>query len=265
MALQSRVAATTTSARILVCLLGGFRLLKDGAPVHLRPGSKAQALLGNLALRAAPGLSRDELLALLWPSTSTSLSGQSLNTLVYSVQRALGDALPGRALIVHDDGRYRLNVAEGVVVDVTAFDAAIEAGDLHSRAARPLEAARSYAEATTLYMGDLQFDSEIQHVIERERLRSRYLYAQARLADYEFAGGDFAAALEHALAVLACDPCREDAHRMAMRSYVRLGERAQAMRQYRLCSDVPAHEFEAPPEAATAELYELIRLDPARV
>lgn len=264
MALQSRVA-TTASARILVCLLGGFRLLKDGAPVHLRPGSKAQALLGNLALRAAPGLSRDELLALLWPSTSTALSGQSLNTLVYSVQRALGDALPGRALILHDDGRYRLNVQDGVVVDVTAFDAAVEAGDVHSRAARPMEAARSYTEAATLYTGDLLFDSEVQHVIERERLRSRYLYARARLADYEFAAGDYATALEHALAVLACDPCREDAHRMAMRTYVRLGERAQAMRQYRLCSSILAREFDAPPEEATTELYELVRLDPARV
>jgi DNA-binding SARP family transcriptional activator len=264
-AVQSRLVDGSTRAPIFVCLLGGFRLLKDGAPVHLRPGGKTQALLGNLALRTGLGLSRDELLALLWPTTSTSLSGQSLNTLVYSLQRALGDALAGRALIVHDDGRYRLNVDDGVIVDVSEFDAAVEAGDRHTRAAELTEAAEWYATAADLYTGDLLFDSEIQHVIERERLRSRYLYARARLADHEFAAGQFAAALEHALAVLACDPCREDAHRMAMRTYVRLGERAQAMRQYRLCSSILSREFDAPPEGATTELYELIRLDPERV
>ena len=265
MAMQARSVVAAAPARIFVCLLGGFRLLKDGAPIRLRPGGKTQALLGNLALRAVPGLSRDELLALLWPTTSTALSGQSLNTLVYSVQRALGDALAGRALILHDDGRYRLNVDDGVVVDVAEFDAAVEAGDRHSRAAEPTEAAQWYATATDLYTGDLLFDSEVQHVIERERLRSRYLFARARLADHEFAAGNVETALEHALAILVCDPCREDAHRMAMRSYVRLGERAQAMRQYRLCSSILAREFDAPPEPATTELYELIRLDPGQV
>lgn len=260
MAIQMR-AGGSAPAHVFVCLLGGFRLLKDGAPIHLRPGGKTQMLLGNLALRAVPGLSRDELLALLWPTTNTALSSQSLNTLVHSVQRALGDALSGPP-ILHDDGRYRLNVDDGVVIDVAEFDAAINAGDRYSRAARPREAAQSYADAAVLYTGDLQIDSEIQHVIERERLRSRYLYARARLADHEFVAGSFATALEHALAVLACDPCREDAHRMAMRCYVRLGQRAQALRQYTLCRRILAAEFEAQPEALTEELFETVRLHP---
>jgi DNA-binding SARP family transcriptional activator len=72
-------------------------------------------------------------------------------------------------------------------------------------------------------------------------------------------------ALLHALDLLRHDPCREDAHRMAMRCYVRQGERAQALRQYRLCREVLAIEFEAAPEPATESLYELVRLDPARI
>jgi DNA-binding SARP family transcriptional activator len=265
MAIGTPTIATATPAPVLVCLLGGFRLLKDGSPIHLRPGGKTQALLGNLALRVVSGLGRDELLALLWPTTSPSLSGQSLNTLVYSVHRALGDALAGRAPILNADGRYRLNVEDGVVVDVTEFDVAVDAGDRHSRGARPDEAVRCYAEATELYTGDLVFESDVQHVIERERLRTRYLHARGRLADHAFAAGSFATALDHALGVLACDPCREDAHRLAMRTYVRLGERAQALRQYRLCSSILAREFDAPPERATTDLYELIRLDPGQV
>ena len=43
---------------------------------------------------------------------------------------------------------------------------------------------------------------------------------------------------------------------------VRLGERAQALRQYRLCRDVLDIEFAAVPEPATEELYETVRLRP---
>jgi DNA-binding SARP family transcriptional activator len=221
--------------------------------------------LSNLALRYPPGIIRDELLNLLWPTTSASLAAQSLNTLVYTIHRELGDALAGSPPILHDDGRYRLNVEQGVVVDVAEFDAAVDNGDRFSRAGQPDEAMASYDGAAALYGGDLISDSDVQHVIERERLRARYLYARARLADHHFAVGSFALALDQALGVLAHDPCREDAHRMAMRSYVRLGERAQALRQYRLCRDMLLREFDAPPERATAELYELIRLDPSGV
>ena len=43
------------------------------------------------------------------------------------------------------------------------------------------------------------------------------------------------------------------------------GQRAQALRQYRLCREVLADEFDAVPEPATEELYEMLRMDPARV
>jgi DNA-binding SARP family transcriptional activator len=52
---------------------------------------------------------------------------------------------------------------------------------------------------------------------------------------------------------------------MAMRSYVRMGERSQALRQYRMCRHVLEQEFEAVPEVATETLFELIRLEPSRV
>ena len=102
-------------------------------------------------------------------------------------------------------------------------------------------------------------------MIERERLRARYLHARSQLADHEFARGRYGEALSNALEVLAHDPCREDAHRMAMRSYVRMGERSQALRQYRMCRQMLAQEFDAVPESTTETLFERIRLDPSSV
>jgi DNA-binding SARP family transcriptional activator len=62
--------------------------------------------------------------------------------------------------------------------------------------------------------------------------------------------------------MLASDPCREDAHRLVMRCYVRLGERAQALRQYQLCKQILRAEYDVAPEDATTALYDRVRLEP---
>jgi DNA-binding SARP family transcriptional activator len=258
--------ATLSDARsVAVCLLGGFRLLKLGEPVEVRAGGKTQALLSTLALRHSVGVAREELIGLVWPSSDTSLGGQSLNTLVSSVNRSLGDALGGRPSVVHSGGRYRLNEEDGVGVDIAWFDDAIAEGDRCGRSGDGPGAMRSYRAAIELYVGDLALAALVDHVVERERLRARYLSLRARLADALFAVADYSGALDNALDLLAHDPCREDAHRMAMRSYVRLGQRAQALRQYMVCRSVLEREFDAPPEPMTQALFDLVRLQPDQV
>jgi DNA-binding SARP family transcriptional activator len=230
----------------------------------VRPGSKVEGLIGHLALQSS-GLARDELLDRLWPEVPSGLAIQSLNTLVYSLQRSLGEAIAGAHVVVHDGGRYRLNLGAGVAIDVIEFDQSIDAGERLGRAG-DLEGQLAYfTAATAIYQGDLVFARDIRHVIERERLRARYVQARARIAEHWFAVGAYGRSLDDALALLAIDPCREDAHRLAMRSYVRLGQRAQAMRQYQLCRTALAAEFQAGLERATEELYEQVRSDPTAV
>jgi DNA-binding SARP family transcriptional activator len=229
----------------------------------MRPGGKAEQLLAALAL-AEGGVEREALMGLVWPSSDGALATQSLNTLVYWLHRTLGPAIEGRPPVLREIGRYRLNREDGVVTDVGLFDAAAAAGDFARRAGDQQAAMQSYQAAVGLYAGDLVVGSHVQYVLERERLRARYLTIRARLADHHFALGEYEAALRHALDLLALDPCREDAHRLAMRCHVRLGERAQALRQYQLCQQVLALEFGAQPEPATVDLYEVVRLDPAR-
>ena len=99
-------------------------------------------------------------------------------------------------------------------------------------------------------------------MVEGERLRALSLTLRARLADSEYKQGDYEACLDQSLELLAADPCREEAHRLAMLCYVRRGERAQALRQYRLCEQILSGEFDAAPEAATTALFDQLRLDP---
>ena len=252
-------------ARVQVCLLGTFRLLKVGAPVPLKPGGKGEQLIGQLALGLRDGVARDALLGNLWPDIEGSLAGQSLNTLVHTLRRLLGDALDDHPPVVLNAGRYALNVAAGIRVDVADFDAAARIGDHRSRVGDLEGAVDAYRRATALYQGDLAFGSDVGALLERERLRSRFLGILAHLADAAFSSEDYQVAMDHGLEVLAHDPCREDAHRMVMRCLVRLGSRSQALRQYQTCRSILKLEFDAIPEPATDALYDQVRIAPTLV
>ncbi len=247
---------------ILICLLGGFRLLKHGALVRLRSGGKAEALLSSLALRHGYAAPRDLLLQVVWPQSEPPLAAQSLHTLVYSLHKELGDAIGGAPPVVHVDRSYRLNVDAGIGIDIVEFEKHVSAAEHSARAHEEQGSATAYATAVRLYTGDLLVDTDLHAVLERERLRSLYLTALARLADHHYEQGDCMNALGCALAILVDDPCREDAHRLAMRCYVWRGERAQALRQYQLCERILRREFDAIPEPATTSLFDQIRLDP---
>jgi DNA-binding SARP family transcriptional activator len=250
---------------VMICLLGSFRMLKAGACVPVRSGGKAETLLALLGVNHPAGVLRDVVLDALWPEREPAQAGQSLNTLVYSLHRQLGDAIDGAPLIVFAEGCYRLNATAGVTVDVTAFDALVHEGECAERAGYHTRALTIFDRAVALYRGDLCSGSDLRAVVERERLRARYLTLLAQLADDAFRRADYQTCYDHAMRLLTLDPFREDAHRMVMRYHVRRGERSQALRQYRLCETLLRAEFDADPEPATRDLYDLIRVDPASV
>ena len=148
---------------MLVCVLGWFKLLKRGESVSVRPGGRTQALLCLLALASRRvGVNRDDLLECLWPGGDADLAAQALRSLVYALHRSLGDALDGQAPVIRDDGRYRLNVEAGVVVDVDRFDGVIDAAEALERAGNAAIAIERYRVAVRLYDGDLAVGSDIQ-------------------------------------------------------------------------------------------------------
>jgi DNA-binding SARP family transcriptional activator len=259
------LAAAGANPPVLVGLLGSFCLLKCESSVPLREGGKAKSLLSELALSPRFGMHREALLTAVWPESEPALASQSLHSLVYSLHRQLGDAIGGKPPVMHQDGIYRLNAEAGVVVDIALFDALLKEGERHARSGSPTAAAETYARAIDLYRGDLSIGHSIRAIVERERLRASFLTLLAWLADYHYAQADLAACLGRALQLLANEPCREDAHRLVMRCYVRRGERAQALRQYRLCERVLRTEFDTAPETATVSLFDQIRLDPGRI
>jgi DNA-binding SARP family transcriptional activator len=250
---------------VFIRLFGGFQLLQRGEPILLRGRGKSEALLQILALQGPFTVSRDALLDQLWPESDADLASQSLNSLVYSLQKLLRHALDGASLVVNGDGGYRLNRKAGAGTDIECFLEFARAGDRQAVLGNDAMAIQLYGRAIDLYRGDLQGQGEVDLVIMRENLRARYLTLLARLAQYHYLGNEYTECLDYALRLLHTEPCREDAHRMVMACYVRRGERAQALRQYRLCETILCSEFGAKPEPATTTLFEQIRDDPASV
>jgi DNA-binding SARP family transcriptional activator len=250
---------------VMICLLGGFRLLKSGQPLPMRNATRTQALLSSLALVHDFAAPRETLLTAVWPDTETALAAQSLNSLVHSLRKQLSGQLGGAAPVMYLDGYYRLNVEAGIGIDVRWFCDLINAGERHARSGHTPDALECYRCAARLYRGDLCLANDVQALVEREHLRAQYLSLLARLADHHFDLAEYDQCLEHVSRLLAVDPCREDAHRLVMRCYARRGERAQALRQYQVCETVLRSEFDVAPEPATQQLHEQIRLSPTSV
>lgn len=250
---------------ILICLLGNFRLLQSGRTVAIPCGGKIETLLSRLGTQFDHRVPRTVLLDLLWPASDSALAHQSLNSLIYSLHKLIGDALGGAAVILHEDGYYRLNKEAGVSVDVASFDAWANTGDQQVHAGELALAATSYRQSVQLYRGDLAVETDVGSILERERLRSRFLSLLGYLADERYGAGDYGACLGHAWRLLGHDPCREDAHRVVMRCHVQRGERAAALRQYQVCVHILRAEFDAAPEPTTTALFDQIRLRPSHV
>ncbi|HEY3058155.1 MAG TPA: bacterial transcriptional activator domain-containing protein [Chloroflexota bacterium] len=251
--------------RVLLCLLGSFRLLRLGKAIPVRAGGKTELLLAELALREGYSVQRETLVCTLWPNAETELANQSLRSLLYSLHRLLGPELNGATPVLHDGDGYRLNTQAGITTDIGQFEALASAGLIRARAGDAAGAALAYADALNVYGGDLCVRTDVHALITQERLRVVYLNLLAWLADFQLRAERYEECLDFAQTLLTCEPCREDAHRMLMRCYVRMGQRAHALRQYKLCASILSSEFDTSPESSTTALFDLARFSPDQV
>lgn len=238
--------------------LGRFEVWVGHTLVTQWAGSKSKTLLKLLLVAYPAMVPASSLMSALWDGVDEELARQRLHTAISDLRRALRAAWPEvGGLIVSQNGSYGFDPRATVWIDTLAFGRAQRAGLHYAQTGRHEEAEAAFREAVALYRGEFLAEDlyEDWPIEQRERLKSEYLTLLTRLGQWACDAGDYEASLSWGRLTLECDPCREDTHRLLMRSYSRLGQRAMALRQYRQCVDALRRELDAIPEPESEELY----------
>jgi DNA-binding SARP family transcriptional activator len=203
-----------------LCLLGGFELRCDGAPLHITLA--AERLLAFLAIRARP-VQRPFVAGSLWADSSEQHSTGSLRSALWRLGRS------GHRVIEADAERLRL--APRVRVDLH---------DVTARAQRLIhgEPAEEGDFAKIVPAVELLPDHYDDWVlVERERYRQLRMHALETLCIHLTSVARYGEAVEAGLAAVNSEPLRESAHRVLIHAHLAEGNRCEAIRQYeRYCA-----------------------------
>jgi DNA-binding SARP family transcriptional activator len=202
---------------------------------------------------------RDVLLEVLWPDVPASSSIRGLRVTLLALRRALAAAAPDRApmeLIRAEGDTYVLNM-RGVWIDADEFSEHYAAGVRFEREKNIEAASREYAAAEALYRDDFLVEDlyEDWTVLRREELKDQYLQILSKLSQFCLAASDLDGCIRRSHALVAKEPCSEDAYQRLMRCYVRLGQRGSALRWYQICERTLRQELDVAPSENIRRLY----------
>lgn len=250
-----------------VHFFGRFELLRDGEAMSLGRNTRALAILKYLiARRTDRPVPQDYLMGWLWPESDPKRARWSLNSTVYALRKLLGSCLPSLSAsetILFGECGYRISPRVLLSADTDEFDSRYEKGHRLEEAGRVSEAVAEYEKAAELYRGDYLIEDLYEEwtMIERERLLDAYTDLLRRLAGHYLEAGRLRESVWTCYRVLEKNRCDEDIHRMLMKCFVRLGQRARALRQYGLCEGMLRQEYDMTPSPETRALYAIILKD----
>jgi DNA-binding SARP family transcriptional activator len=231
-------------------LLAGGRLKTAAGPdVIAALAPRQREILVYLALHP-DGARRESLAAAIWPDAPAERPYNSFHATLSQLRKALGKATGGTVtrLIVHGDGRYRLD-SELLDVDLWHLQDALAT----ARGTTPerLDALRRIPE---LYPGDLAEDLTADWLTaRRETLRRQVLDALSALI--HTAAEDPRQVLAWLERARALDPYNEAIYRDLIRTQARLGQHDAVVRTLNLLTTTLA-EIDDQPAPETVALAE---------
>lgn len=234
-------------------LLGGLSIARDSGPITGPAAQPARlALLAVLAVPRPRSVSRDKLVAFLWPDHDDARGRRNLSDTLYVLRRELGEET-----IVTAGDAVRLD-PDRVEVDVTAFERALERG-----------AAR---EAVELYAGPFLDGVHLRDTVaferwadgHRERLERAHAEALESLARAAEERGHVGEAVEWRRALVTERPYSTAAVIGLMRALERAGDPAGALEAGHLHERRMREELDAEPDPRLATELERIRTAPER-
>jgi len=232
-----------------ISVLGHSSLFLSGSGRCEIPAS-VWPLIGLLLCQPGYRANRSQIAATLWPDKDEDGARHCLATALWRFKRALRRE---SAPIEAEDDNLRL--ARRVWIDSGAFAMRITRALESRTAATRSVRAKLLRTGLRLYRG--QFLGEMLAewaLLERERLACLRLDALYALAKLEAEVGNWEAVVAPARLLCGIEPLREDGHRLLMEAYAATGNRALAIRQYRLCAEILERELAVDPMPETTAL-----------
>ena len=244
------VGHSTSFPLVDVKALGDFQVRVGGRLVlSVEWESEKSKELFLLLLTSARPLTRDEIVAAIWPDAGGKRASSVFHSTLHRIRRALY-----RECLVESGGAYALQPSGTFVLDVQDFTHLTErARALADDREGGIEVLR---QAVHLYSGPfaplLDSDWAQSH---RLRLEERFTEAATRLNRQLLWQADYTAALEVSERLLESDPYRETAVHQLMQALSALGDRDSAIRAYRRYSDLVELELGIKPGHEIQQLY----------
>lgn len=249
------------TAKLDVYFLGIFRVYRDGELIDCLSKSRAKQLLKYLILNRTKAIPKEVLMDRFWPDHDQNSARNNLNVAVYCLRQALKNEHSNLVHVLFQDGCYCVNHNLEIQVDTEVFELHVKAAERLEVQHKTAEAIEEYKLAETLYQGEfLSEDLYDDWSLElREYYKSLYVKLLGKLSDFYYQQQ----ALEDCIAVnrkiTTVEIGDEHAHRRLMDCFARLNQRHLALRQYQLCTEALAKEFDLKPSQETIALYKQIR------
>jgi len=253
-ALRHEIRTTSTSVEffpptIKIRSLGRMEVSLQN---HVVPNSSWQTQAAKemffLLLAHPEGLTKEEISLVFWPDASYDESKFRFKNTVYRLRRALR-----KECVILDQNVYRFNNKIDYEYDVEFF---LKENAIANQVAEPVNKLSHYREALKYYRGDYLSGIDSTWAISpREYLRQIYLNILLQVSTIYFNQSNFELAMDYCQRALSEDNLLEDAHRLAMRIYAAMGNRAGLVQQYQRCVEVLEREINATPSPKTLELF----------
>lgn len=245
-----------------VILFGKFDIVRSDQGMGVIKSRKVQELLSYLLLYRNHPQSRESLVELLWGDQSPAKSKKYLRQTLWLLQSSLKDGCDSSdPILLVDDEWIQINPSIDFRMDVARFEQIYNS--VNGKRAQELAPTdfKLMQKAIHLYKGNL-LEGWYQDwcLMERERFEIMYLMLLDKSVQFCEIYQDYATGLIYAAEILRHDQAYERAHRQMMRLYFLIGDRAQALRQYKKCAIALRNELDIKPSEETTQLYEKMRL-----
>src|SRR5437899_2309423 len=214
-----------------------------------------------LLLDRQRAVSRDELVAQLWPETDPASALSNFHFTLHALRKALASAGASEATsVVRTDTGYRLALPISIHVDLEVFRRSLRRGREAQDAGRSREAIQYLRAAVAVHRGEFLADLTAPWIDRQREETDRQLVGAAKeLATLELERKEAKSAVRPLEKLLELEPYDEEAHRLLMRAHHESGDQALAVRHYQALEAMLRRDLGAEPEAATRELYQRIR------